>query len=228
LTGPRASRLGLRALVLIAAGLATAACTATEEIAVLDTTVVTWAAEDGSTAGQVMVSVRNDADRPVDPDVLGAGRLTLAHLLDPDGDDLPGGDARVSLHAVPHILDPGEAGYLIGEFEIGEPAGRIADARVELNTARADARAAVTVDGFELVDDAEGVAARGRLEWDGAGTAVARAIALDAEGRPVGYLATSEVLYTAGEFTMCCFPPTVDLDDIDDVVVYGDQAREEN
>jgi hypothetical protein len=129
---------------------------------------------------------------------------------------------------VPHILDPGEVGYLIGDFEISEPAERIADARVELNAAAAEARAPVSVEGFELVENADGVGARGRLEWDGAGTAVARAIALDAEGRALGYLATSEVLYTAGDFTMCCFPPTVDGDEIDEVVAFGDQAIEED
>jgi hypothetical protein len=129
---------------------------------------------------------------------------------------------------VPHVLDPGEAGYLMGDFGIAVPAERVADARVELNTGVADSRAPVAVEGFELVESAEGVGARGRLEWDGTGTAVARAIALDADGRVLGFLATSEVLYTAGDFTMCCFPPTVERDAIDEVVVFGDQAREEN
>jgi hypothetical protein len=226
---PRRVRGRLAAFLLgAAAALSLAACSATDDVAVLETTLVTWPGAEGSTAGQVIVSVRNDAERPVDPDVLGSGRLTLAHLLDPDGEDLPGGDARVQLHAVPHILDPGEAGYLIGEFEIGEPAERVADARVELNAAATEARVPVSVEGFELVEDADGIGARGHLEWNGSGTAVARAIALDTEGRALGYLATSEVLYSAGDFTMCCFPPTVDRDEIDQVVTFGDQAIEEN
>lgn len=225
---PRAGRLGLPALTLVGVGLALAACAMTGEVAVVDTTVVTWASDDGSTAGQVIVSVRNDADRPEDPDVLGGGRTSFARLLDPDGEDVAGGAARVQLHAVPHILDPGGAGYLIGTFEIDEPVERISDARVELHTATADARAPVVVVDFDLVDGEDGVGGRGRLEWNGAGTAVARAIALDAGGRALGYLATSEVLYTPGEFTMCCFPPTVERDAIDEVVVFGDQAREEN
>ena len=205
-----------------------ASCTSAADVAVTDVTVVTWPGDGGATAGQVIVGVRNDADRPIDPDVLGRGRLTLAQLLGPDGEDLPGGDARVQLHAVPHVLDPGEAGYLIGEFELADAGEGVDDARIELNTGAADARAPVAVEGFELVDSADGVGAEGRLEWDGAGTAVARAIALDAEGRPLGYLATSEVLYVAGDFRMCCFPPTVERNAIDEVATFGDQAREEN
>jgi hypothetical protein len=228
LTRSRAVRLPLVALLVGVTAALLCACSATDEVAILDTTVVTWPGDDGSTAGQVIVSVRNDGQRPVDPDVLGSGRLTLAHLLDPDGEDLPGGDARVQLHAVPHVIDPGEEGYLIGDFEMAEPADRVADARVELNVAVADAIAHVSVEGFELVEGDNGLGAEGRLEWDGAGTAVARAIALDADGRALGYLATSEVRYDAGDFTMCCFPPTVDRDEIGEVVVFGDQAREEN
>jgi hypothetical protein len=222
-TGPR-----LLALLLTAAAAALSACAPAEEVALLETTVITWPGEDGSTSGQVIISVRNDGDRPVDPDVLGRGRLTLARLLDPDGEDLPGGDARVQLHAVPHVLDPGEDGYLIGDFELADPEADVADARVELNTGAADPRVPVSVEGFELVESADGVGAEGRLEWDGAGSAVARAIALDADGRPLGYLATSEVLYDVGDFTMCCFPPTVGIDDIDEVIVFGDQAIEES
>lgn len=225
---PRAGRAVARLLAnTVIAGAVAAGCTTDGEVAITQVTVVKWPGEAGSTLGQVIVGVRNDADRPVDPDVLGRGRLTVARLLDADGEDVPGGDARVSLHAVPHVLDPGEAGYLIGQFELDDAALAVADARVELNTGAADARAPVAVEGFELVDGADGVGASGRLEWDGAGTAVARAIALDADGVPLGYLATSEVLYVAGDFTMCCFPPTVGLDDIDEVVVFGDQAREE-
>jgi hypothetical protein len=228
LSGVPVARPLLAALLLTVAGLGLAACTAAEDVALLETTIVTWPGDEGSTAGQVIVRIRNDGDRPVDPDVLGRGRLTLAQLLDPDGEEVPGGDARVQLHAVPHILDAGEEGYLIGNFEIAEPADRIADARVELNARLTDARAQVSVEGFGLLDGPDGVGAEGRLQWDGGGTAVARAIALDADGQPLGYLATSEVLYTAGDFTMCCFPPTVALGEIDDVVVFGDQTREEN
>ena len=227
MTAPRATRLILTALPFIAA-VGLAGCSANEDVAVLDTALLTWPGDDVATDGQVIVTIRNDGEAPIDPDVLGSGRLTLAHLLDREGEDLPGGDARVQLHAVPHVVEPGETGYLIGGFEINETADRIDDARVEVNAGRADARAPVRVEGFELVDGADGVGATGRLEWDGAGTAVARAIALDGDGRPVGYMATSEVLYTPGEFIMCCFPPTVGLDSVEDVLVFGDQAREEN
>ncbi len=74
---------------------------------------------------------------------------------------------------------------------------------------------------MELTD---GLGGAGRLEWDGLGSAVARVIAIGADGRPVGYLATSQVLYDPGEFTMCCFPPSIDLASIDHVVTFGDQA----
>ena len=225
MTGPRAAaRLPLAALLLTCAAAGLAACSASDNLAVLETTLVTWSGEDGATAGQVIVSVRNEAERPIDPDVLGSGRLTLAHLLDADGEDLPGGDARVQLHAVPHILDPGEVGYLIGDFVIGEEFVRIGDARVEVNARPADARKEVSVEGFQLVELAEGLGGAGRLEWDGLGSAVARVIAIGADGRPVGYLATSQVLYDPGEFTVCCLPPTLDLESIDHVVAFGDQA----
>ena len=70
-----------------AAGLA--ACSGTGDITVLDTTVVTWpGGGNDATAGQVIVSVRNDADEPVDPDVLGNDRLTLAQLRGDGGDEL--------------------------------------------------------------------------------------------------------------------------------------------
>lgn len=226
MSGIRRARPCLAALLLTLVAVALSACAPAEDVALLETTLITWPGEDGSTVGQVIISVRNDGDRAVDPDVLGRGRLTLAQLLDSGGEDLPGGDARVQLHAVPHVLDPGEDGYLIGEFEVAEPLERVADARVELNADAADARTPVAVESFELVERPEGVGAQGRIVWNGAGTAVARAIALDADGRPLGYLATSEVLYDVGDFTMCCFPPTVGLDDIDDVIVFGDQAIE--
>ena len=219
-------RLILSALLLL--GLAMTGCSATDDLAIVDTTVVTWPGEGGSTSGQVIVSVRNDASEPIDPDVLGRGRQTAATLLDADGEDVPGGDARVQLHAVPHVLDPGELGYLIGEFDVPEPPDRVAGARIEVNSDGADARSPVSVEGFELVESEEGIGGAGRLEWDGAGTAVARVIAFDADGAVLGYMATSEVRYDAGDFTMCCFPPTVDRAAIDDVRVFGDQAREEN
>ena len=125
---------------------------------------------------------------------------------------------------MPHILGPGEAGYLIGDFEITQPSERLTDARVEINARPADARKEVTVEGFQLVELTDGLGGAGRLEWDGLGSAVARIIAIGADGRPVGYLATSQVLYDPGEFTVCCFPPELDLASIDHVAAFGDQA----
>jgi len=203
-------------------------CQASDGLVVGDPTIVTWPADGGVTLGQVIVPIRNDAPRPLDPDVLVGDRMTMAQLFDGDGDQLPGGDARVQLHAAPYILDAGEAGYLVGEFEVAEVADRVADARVEVNFDETEARVPVNVEDFELVDGEEGLGATGRLIWDGSGTAVARAIALDADGTPLGFIATSEVLYDSGDFTMCCLPPTVELEQIDDVVVFGFQAREEN
>jgi hypothetical protein len=214
----------LAALLLTGAAAGLAACSGSGDIAVLDTTIVTWPGADGATAGQVIVSVRNDADEPVDPDVLGNDRLTLAQLRGPGGAELTEGDARVQLHAVPHVLGPGEAGYLIGDFEITQPSERLIDARVEINARPADARKEVSVEGFQLVELADGLGGAGRLEWDGLGSAVARVIAIGADGRPVGYLATSQVLYDPGEFTVCCFPPDLELASIDHVVAFGDQA----
>ena len=214
----------MAALVLL--GTALGACDATDAVTVGTTTVVTWPGASGTTRGQVIVSVTNDGDGPIDPDVLGRGQQTLAHLVDPDGADLPGGDARVALHAVPAVLGPGEAGYLIGDFEVGEAAERVSGARVEVNAASREKGTPVSVEAFELVEGSDGVGASGRLEWDGEGTAVARAIALGPDGVPLGYLATSEVRYAPGEFEMCCLPPTVDADAIDDVAVYGIQARD--
>lgn len=224
MTRPRAGRLVLGALLLAATAAGLVACSGSGNIAVLDTTLVTWPGADGATSGQVIVSVRNDADEPIDPDVLGNDRLTLAQLRGPGGEELTGGDARVQLHAVPHVLGPGEAGYLIGDFEVEQASERIVDARVEVNARPADARKEVSVEGFQLEELADGLGGAGRLEWDGQGSAVARFIAIGADGRPVGYLATSQVLYDPGEFTVCCFPPSVDLRSIDHVVTFGDQA----
>ena len=222
------SRSCARVLVALAIiGTWLGACSAAvDAIAVGEATVVTWPGPDGTTLGQVIVSIRNVGEGPIDPDVLGRGRLTQAHLLDADDSDLPGGDARVQLHAVPSVLGPGEAGYLIGDFAVAEPPDGVGGARVEVNSAAAELPTPVTVEDFELVDGPDGVGAQGRLDWDGEGTAVARAIALDADGRAVGYLATSEVLYAPGEFTMCCLPPVVDAAEIDDVAVFGIQARD--
>ena len=214
----------LAALLLTGVAVGLTACSGTGDIAVLETTIVTWHGGGDATAGQVIVSVRNDANEPVDPDVLGNDRLTLAQLRGPGGNELTEGAARVQLHAVPHILGPGESGYLIGDFEVVQPSERIIDARVEVNARPADERKAVSVEGFQLVELADGLGGSGRLEWDGLGSAVARVIALGADGRPVGYLATSQVLYDPGEFTVCCFPPDVDLASVDDVVLFGDQA----
>ena len=228
MTRPPAARLVLAALLLACASVGLAACSGTGDVAVLDTAIVTWPGADGATAGQVIVSVRNDADEPVDPDVLGSDRLTLAQLRGPGGEELTEGDARVQLHAVPHILAPGEVGYLLGEFEIVQPSERIRDARVEVNARPADERKEVSVQGFQVVELADGLGGAGRLEWDGLGSAVARVIAIGADGRPVGYLATSQVLYDPGEFTVCCFPPSLDLSSIDHVVTFGDQAIDDD
>ena len=214
----------LAALLITGAAAGLAACSGSGDIAVLDTAIVTWPGADGATSGQVIVSVRNDADGPVDPDVLGDDRLTFAQLRGPGGEELTEGDARVPLHAVPHVLDPGEVGYLLGEFEITQPSERIRDARVEVNARPADERKEVTVQGFQVVELTDGLGGAGRLEWDGLGSAVARVIAIGADGRPVGYLATSQVLYDPGEFTVCCFPPSLELAEIDHVVAFGDQA----
>ena len=79
----------LAAFLVTGAAAVLAACSGTGDITVLDTTLVTWPGADGATAGQVIVSVRNDADEPVDPDVLGNDRLTLAQLRGPGGAELP-------------------------------------------------------------------------------------------------------------------------------------------
>lgn len=208
--------------MLCVAGLT--ACQSNEDPSVRDTTVVTWPVADGRVAGQVIVTITNELDHAVDPDVFGRGRQTVAHLLNAEGGDLPGAAARVQLNAVPEVLGPGEVGYLFADFELADPPGGVAAARIELNAASSDEPISVSVAGFELVEGEAGLGAAGRLEWDGSGSAVARAIAFDADGRALGYLTTSEVRYDAGDFTMCCFPPTVEVDRVDDVVVFGVQA----
>lgn len=211
--------------VLFAAGLALigAGCDSGELVVLDDTALVTWETGGGATSGQIIVSITNAAGQTVDPDVFGRGAQSSAVLLDADGEPLPGA-SRIQLHAVPQTLEPGESGYLIAQFEVPSP---VADIRVEINADGADARDRLEVAGFTLVDQDTGLGAEGRLEWDGTGSGVARAVALDENGRPLGYVGTSEVRYDAGEFTMCCFPPTVSRAEIADVVVFGVQALAE-
>lgn len=201
-----------------------AACQASDDPSVIDSEVITWPIGGGVVAGQLIVTIRNDLDHTVDPDVLGRGNQTVAHLVDGDGAELPGSEARIQLNAIPEVLAPGETGYLFADFEVADPAGGVADARIEVNGDGADAPTPVTVENFKLVENQAGLGASGRLEWDGSGSAVARAIAFDADGVALGYLSTSEVRYTSGPFTMCCFPPLVGVDMVDDVTVFGAQA----
>jgi hypothetical protein len=218
----------LLALATLAFAVAFTACQASEGPTVLQTAVLTWPAGEGRVAGQVIVTIVNEADHAVDPDVFGRGRQTVARLLDGGGDELPGTDGRLQLNAVPEVLGPGDDGYLFADFEVTEPPGGVADARIELNADGAEMPTPVMVEDFELVPGEDGLGARGRFEWNGSGSAVARAIALDEEGAALGYLTTSEVRYAPGEFAMCCFPPTVDADAIDDVAVFGVQAVSED
>ena len=219
-------RSGLAGLVL--ACLVLGGCADDVQIAVGEPVVVTWEGTDGATMGQVIVSITNEGGGPVDPDVFGRGSQTVAHLLTDDGRELAGGDARVQLHAVPELLGPGESGYLLGTFEIAEPDGVPADARIELNAHGSGERVPVTVDDVEIVTTDDGIGVTGHIDWNGAGTAVARAIAFNADGEVLGYAATDEARYVPGDVTMCCFPPGVDRDEIDDVVVIGVQADDEN
>lgn len=212
--------------MLVGAGSVTG-CQAGEPVSVRGTEIISWPVEDGATAGQVVVTIRNESDRAVDPDVFGRGSQTVAHLLDGDGAELPGAEARIQLNAVPEVLGPGETGYLYGDFEIRDVPGSVADARIELNADDAEEPTEVLVEDFELTEDGSGLGAVGRLEWDGSGSAVARAIALDADGTPLGYVTTSEVRYDVGDFTMCCFPPPVEADLVVDVAVFGAQATAE-
>ncbi len=202
------------------------ACQTNEDPMVLDTEIISWPGEGGATMGQIIVTIRNDLDHAIDPDVFGRdGDQTVAHLLDGDGDALPGAEARIQLNASPQVLGPGETGYLFADFEVAEPPAGVADARIELNADGTDEPTPVSVEDFELIDGEGGLGAEGRLEWDGSGSAVARVFAFDADGRALGYLTTSEVRYDPGEFTMCCFPPTVESGTLDDVVVFGVQAQ---
>ncbi|MDQ3344959.1 MAG: hypothetical protein M3473_01470 [Chloroflexota bacterium] len=124
-----------------------AACATSDDPSVIDTVIVTWPNENGSTNGQVIVAIRNDTDRTIDPDVFGRGRQTLAQLLDADGNDLPGSEMRIQLNAVPDILGAGESGYLFADFNVA--AADVADARIELNADRGETPTPVIVEGFE-------------------------------------------------------------------------------
>ena len=223
---PHRHRHRLSGLVL--ACLVLGGCEQDVQIDVGDPAVVTWEGEGGETMGQVIVPITNGGGDPVDPDVFGRGSQTVAHLLAEDGRELAGGDARIQLHAVPNILGPNESGYLLGSFEVAEPDGTIADARIELNADGSPERTPVTVDDVEIVSTDDGIGVTGHIDWNGEGTAVARAIAFDAEGRVLGYAATDEARYGPGDVSICCFPPGVERDEIDEVVVLGVQADDEN
>lgn len=203
-------------------------CADEAQLAVGDPVVVTWEGDGGATMGQVIVGITNEGSGPVDPDVFGRGTQTIAHLLGDDGRELTGGDARVQLHAVPDILSPGASGYLLGTFELPELDGAVTGARIEVNADGSRERVPVTVDDVEIVSTDAGIGVTGYVDWNGEGTAVARAIAFDANGNVLGFAATDEARYVPGDVTMCCFPPGVDRDEIDDVVVLGVQADDEN
>jgi hypothetical protein len=210
----------LRAAVAATLVLGAGGCAPRELVALDGHELITWASAEGGTSGQIIVSITNAAEEVVDPDVFGRDAQTSAVLLDAEGESLPGA-SRIQLHAVPQTLEPGESGYLIADFEVPSA---VADIRVEIRADEADARPRIDVTGFTLTTTDDGVGAEGRLEWDGSGSAVARGIALDEDGQPIGFVGTSEVRYDAGAFTMCCFPPTVTRDSIAEVIVFGVQA----
>jgi hypothetical protein len=135
------------------------------------------------------------------------------------------GDSRIQLQSLPETLGPGETGYLIGAFELPLPAEDIADARLVINAAKATARPGVEVRDFALAPIDDGLGGTATLVWDDAGSAAARAIALDADGHALGFATTTEVRYSSGETELCCFPPTIDADRIADVAVFGVIAR---
>jgi hypothetical protein len=212
--------LPVRALLAAVVVLATVGCSPRELVVLDGSELITWESAEGGTAGQIIVSITSAADAVVDPDVFGRDAQTSAVLLDADGEPLPGA-SRIQLHAVPQTLEPGESGYLIADFDVPST---VADIRVEIRADEANPRPRIDVTGFTLVATDDGVGAEGRLEWDGSGSAVARGIALDEDGQPIGFVGTSEVRYDAGAFTMCCFPPAVTRDSIAEVVVFGIQA----
>lgn len=208
----------------VALALALAACGNRPVVTANEPTLVTWVADGDGTAGQIIVRVTNVSDETVDPDLFRRDAQSSATLLDSAGHPLPGA-SRIQLHAVPQTLEPGESGWLLADFAVPD---EVADLEVTLNAGRADARERIGVTDFELIESAEGLGARGTFDWGGDGSAVARAIALDADGRPLGFVATSTVSYDVGDFTMCCFPPDVEPGAIEDVQVYGVQAISEN
>jgi hypothetical protein len=221
-----AMRRGGPAVLLVLVGLL-AGCQPAVDVRVDDPAVVTWDAGDGTTAGQVIVAVRNVGEGYVNPDVFGrGGRQTTAMLLGADGQPIAG-EPRIQLDALPETIAPGESGYLVATFTTDVPAGDIAGAAVELNADDAEAPPLVAVRGLELVDVDGGLGAEGRLEWDGSGSAAARAVAIGADGTPLGYVATDEVLYSSGAFTMCCFPPSVTRDAMVDLAVFAIRALDE-
>ena len=96
------------ATIILALGcIALGGCAGVEPVVVGDPVVVTWAGDGDIAIGQVIVAVTNEGAEPVDPDVFGRGRQTVANLMTEDGRALTGGDARVQLHAVPNVLAPG-------------------------------------------------------------------------------------------------------------------------
>jgi hypothetical protein len=222
LAPPAAVRCGAAALIV----LLLAACRAVPDVAIERTTVISWPDGAGGTAGQVIVQIRNDGTATVDADVFGRGEQTVAVLRDASGAEFAG--ARpIQLDAVPQTLEPGERGYLLATFVIDDADVTVADAEVQLNPMAADPRPRPGVVDVEVVPGDGGLAVTGRLDWDGTGSAVGRAVALDAAGRPIGYVATDEVRYAAGEISMCCFPPGVVEDDIADIDVFGILLRDE-
>jgi hypothetical protein len=212
---------------LLVLGVLLAGCQPPLSVRTDDAVVVVWDAGDGTTAGQVIVPIHNDGEGYVDPDVFGRnGRQTAATLLGADGEPIPG-EPRVQLDALPEMLGPGDSGYLVATFTSDVAPSDVAGATVQLNADDGDEPPEVTVQGLTLVDGDAGLGAEGRLEWDGTGSGAARAIALDEGGDPIGYVATSEVRYSAGEFSMCCFPPAVTRDAIAELEVFAIRGLDE-
>lgn len=189
------------------------------------TTVVTWETADGATAGQVIVEVRNDGEHTVDADLFGRGEQTVATLVDETGSEIAG-QRPLQLDAVPQTLEPGEAGYLLADFEI-EAGGAVAtDAEITVNATSADSRPRPSLEEVSLVETDGGLGVEARLSWDGTGSAVGRVVALDSDGHPLGYVATAEVRYAAGDVSLCCFPTPVTRDAIADLESFGILLRD--
>ena len=221
----RHAGLSVLALVLLFALLS--ACRTAADVAVERTTVLTWPAEAGGIAGQVIVTIRNEGGATVDADVFGRDTQTVAALVDGSGEILPD-ERTIQLDAVPQTLGPGEAGYLLASFTADAPDGTVAGAKVTVNASAVEARARPTFDELEFEELDGGLGLSGRLEWDGEGSAVARAVALDEEGIPIGFVATAEVRYSAGRVELCCFPPNVARDDIAGLEVFGILVRSDD